>query len=95
MDGNDINEVSEEVDQAIKCAKKRLTSSGDGLTIQKEWKKDKIFHENIPRKKSKPLDHRKRKHYYSGRVGKKAEMMRQFYKAKIFIEKEADEKKVQ
>ena len=36
MDGNDINEVSEEVDQAIKCAKKRLTSSGDGLTIQKE-----------------------------------------------------------
>ena len=34
-------------------------------------------------------------HYYSGRVGKKAEMMRQFYKAKIFLEKEADEKMLQ
>ena len=94
MDGNDINEVSEKVDQAIKCAKKRLTPSGDGLIIQQEWKKDKIFHENIPQKKYKPLDQRKRKHYYPGRVGKKAEMMRQFYTAKIFIEKEADEKMV-
>ena len=31
----------------------------------------------------------------SGRVGKKAEIMRQFYKAKLFIEKEADERMVQ
>ena len=30
-----------------------------------------------------------------GRVGKKAEIMRQFYKAKIFIGKEADENMVQ
>ena len=39
MDGNDINEVSEKVDQAIKCAKKRLTPSGDGLIIQQKQKK--------------------------------------------------------
>ena len=95
MDSNDINEVSEQVDQAIKCAKKRLTLSGDALIIQQKRKTDTIFHKDIPRKKYKSLDQRKRKHYYSGRVGKKAEMMRQFYKAKIFIEKEADEKMVQ
>ena len=95
MDGNDINEVSEKVDQAIKCAKKWLTPSVDGLIIQQKREKDTIFHEDIPRKKYKPLDQRKRKHYYSGRVGKKAEMMRQFYKAKLFIEKEADERMVQ
>ena len=34
MDDNDINEVSEKVDQAIKCAKKRLPPSGNGLIIQ-------------------------------------------------------------
>ena len=95
VDGNDINEVSEKVDQAIKCAKKWLTPSVDGLIIQQKREKDTIFHEDIPRKKYKPLDQRKRKHYYSGRVGKKAEMMRQFYKAKLFIEKEADERMVQ
>ena len=39
MDGNDINEVSEKVDQAIKCAKKRLSPSGDGLIIQQKQKK--------------------------------------------------------
>ena len=39
MDGNDINEVSEKVDQAIKCAKKRLNPSGDGLIIQQKQKK--------------------------------------------------------
>ena len=39
MDGNDINEVSEKVDQAIKCAKKRLSLSGDGLIIQQKQKK--------------------------------------------------------
>ena len=93
MDCNDINEVSKNVDQAIKCAKKRLHRRG--LIIQQKQKKDTIFHEDIPRKKYKPLDQRKRKHYYSGRVGKKAEMMRQFYKAKLFIEKEADERMVQ
>ena len=95
MDCNGINEVSEKVDQAIKCAKKRLKLSDDSLIIQQKRKKDTIFHEDIPRKKYKPLYQRKRKHYYSGRVGKKAEMMRQFYKAKLFIEKEADERMVQ
>ena len=95
MDCNGINEVSEKVDQAIKCAKKRLKLSDDSLIIQQKRKKDTIFHEDIPRKKYKPLYQRKRKHYYSGRVGKKAEMVRQFYKAKLFIEKEADERMVQ
>ena len=65
------------------------------MIIQQKRKIDPIFHENIPRKKYEPLDQRKRKHYYSGRTGKKVEMMRQFYQGKIFIEKEADEKKVQ
>ena len=82
-------------DQAIQCAKKRLTPSGDGLIIQHKRKKDRIFQEDILQKKYKPLDQRKRKHSYSGRVGKKAEIMRLFYKAKIFIKKEADEKMVQ
>ena len=94
MDCNDINEVSEKVYQVINCAKTRLKMSGDGLIIQQNRKQDTIFHEDIPRKRCKPLDQRKRKHL-SGRVGKKAEIMRQFYKAKLFIEKEADEKMVQ
>ena len=51
MDRNDISEVSEQVDQAIKCAKKRLTPSGDGLIIQQKRKIDTMFHEDIPRKK--------------------------------------------
>ena len=95
MDCNNVNEFSEKVDQAIKCAKKRLTTSGDGLIIQQKQKKDTIFHEDIPWKKYKALDQRKRKHYYSERVRKKAEMMRQFYKAKLFIEKESEERMVQ
>ena len=84
MDSNDINEVSEKVDQAIKCAKNLLILSGAGLIIQKKQKVDTIPQEDIPREKYKPLYQRKRKHYCSGRVGKKAEMMRQFYKAQIF-----------
>ena len=89
MDSHVINDVPEKVDQAIKCAKKWLTPSGDGLKIQQTRKLDTIFEKDIPQKQYKPLDHRKRKH-----VGKTAEMMRQFYKAKIFIEKEADENMV-
>ena len=61
MDDNNINEVSEKVDQAIKYAKKRLTPSGDGLIIQQKRKINTIFHEDIPRKKHKPLDQRKGK----------------------------------
>ena len=38
---------------------------------------------------------KKKTFYYSERVGKKAEMMRQFYKAKLCIEKEDDERMVQ
>ena len=34
MDSNDINDLIGKVDQAIKCAKKRLTPSGYGLVIQ-------------------------------------------------------------
>ena len=71
MDGNDIYEVSENVHQAIKCAKKGLTPSSDGLIIQKKRKIDTIFHKDIPRKKYKPRDQRKGKHYYSRRVRKK------------------------
>ena len=48
MDCNNVKEFSEKVDQAIKCAKKRLTTSGDGLIIQQKQKKDTIFHEDIP-----------------------------------------------
>ena len=92
VDGNDINEVSEKVDQAIKCAKKWLTPSVDCLIFQQKREKDTIFHDDIPRKKYKPLDQRKIKHYYSGRVGKKADMIKQFYKDKIFTEKKADKK---
>ena len=39
MDDNNINEVSEKVDQAIKCAKKQLTPSSDSLIIQQKRKK--------------------------------------------------------
>ena len=72
------------------CQKKRLTPSGDGMIIQAKRKKDTIFQEDIPRKKCKPLHQRERKLYYSARVGKRAEMMMQFYKAKLFIKKEEE-----
>ena len=72
MDCNDIDEVPEKVDQAIKCAKKQLTPSGDGLIIQQKRKRDTIFQEDTPQKKYKLLDQRKRKHYFSERVGKKS-----------------------
>ena len=51
MDCNDIDEVPEKVDQAIKCAKKQLTPSSDGLIIQQKRKRDTIFHEDTPQKK--------------------------------------------
>ena len=70
MDSNDIYEVSEKVYQAIKCAKKGLTPTGDGLIIQKKRKIGTISHKDIPRRKYKPLDQRKGKHYYSRRVKK-------------------------
>ena len=72
------------------CQKNRLTPSGDGLIIQAKRKKDTIFQEDIPRKKCKPLHQRERKLYYSAREGKRVEMMRQLYKAKLFIEKEEE-----
>ena len=72
------------------CQKKRLTPSGDELIIQAKRKKETIFQEDIPRKKCKPLHQRERKLYYSARVGKRAEMMMQFYKAKLFIKKEEE-----
>ena len=81
-----------DIDQAIKCAKKLLTASGDGLIINEKRKID--TKEDIPWKKYKRLDQRKTKHY-SGRVGEKTEMMRQFYKAKILIGKEVDKKVAQ
>ena len=40
---------------------------------------------SVQTKRFKPLKEEKRKHYYSGRFGKKAEMMKQFYKAKIYL----------
>ena len=91
MDSNDISDISEKVEQAIKCAKKLLIPLGDGLIVQEKRKIETISEENIPRRKYKPLYQRKRKHSYSERVGKKAEMMRQFYKAKISIGKGAEE----
>ena len=72
------------------CQKKRLTPSGDELIIQAKRKKETIFQEDIPQKKCKPLHQRERKLYYSARVGKRAEMMMQFYKAKLFIKKEEE-----
>ena len=49
MNGNDINEVSEKVDQAIKYVqKKRLTPSGDALIIQQKRKNKP----NLPREYS-------------------------------------------
>ena len=74
----------------LNVPKKRLTPSGDGLIIQSKRKKDTIIQEDIPRKKCKPLYQRERKLYYSARVGKRVEMMRQLYKAKLFIEKEEE-----
>ena len=91
MDSNDINDVSEKVDQAIKSAEKRLTLSGS-LIIQQKRKIDTFFHEDIPRKKYKSLDQRKSKHY-SGRVGKEAEMMWQFYTKPRYLSKKKLTKK--
>ena len=40
---------------------------------------------SVQRKKVKPLKEEKINHYYCGRFGKKAEMLKQFYKAKIYL----------
>ena len=74
---------------------KQLNVPKSYLLRQQKRKIDTISEQAIPRKTYKPLDQRKRKHYYSGRAWEKAEMMKQFYKAKAFIGKEADEKMVQ
>ena len=38
MDSDDINDVSDKVDEAIKCVKKLLASSGHGLLIPQKRK---------------------------------------------------------
>ena len=74
---------------------KQLNVPKSCLLRQEKRKIDTISEQAIPRKTYNPLDQRKKKHYYSGRAWKKAEMMRQFCKAEIFVCKEADEKMVQ
>ena len=72
-----------------------LTPSCDGLIIQEKQKIGTVSGKAIPRKKYKPLDQRKIQNYYSARVGEKVGIMRQFYKAMIFIGEETDKKMVQ
>ena len=50
MDSNDINDVSDKVDEAIKRAKKLLTSSGDGLIIPQKHKKRHDLRSKIKKK---------------------------------------------
>ena len=101
MDSNDINNILEKVDgQAIKCGQNVAYSvsfwlDNSAKARHKKQTRSLGSEEDIPQKIYKPEDYKGKREHYSGRVGKKAEMIRQFNKAKIFIEKKADEKMVQ
>ena len=79
-----IAQITEKADDAIQQAKSLLAPTDGGLITHN---KRKIINEtnsnSVQTKRFKPLKEEKRKHYYSGRLAKKAEMMKQFYKAKI------------
>lgn len=80
-DGDSFIAVTDKVEEAIKCAKSFLQDVEE-QDAENEPPSKKI---KQTASKIKPLMKLKRKHCYSGRVGKKAEMMRQFYKAKFSI----------
>ena len=81
-----IAQITEKVDDTIQQAKSLLAPTDGGLITHDKRKMINETNSNsVQTKRFKPLKEEKRKHYYSGRFGKKAEMMKQFYKAKIYL----------
>ena len=87
MDSADsIAQITEKVDSTIQQAKLLLAPTDMGLITQDKRKMINETNSNsVQTKKFKPLKEEKRKRYYSVSFGKKAEMMKQFYKAKIYL----------
>ena len=81
-----IAQITEKVDDTIQQAKSLLAPTDGRLVIHDKRKMINETNSNsVQIKKFKPLKEEKRKHYYSGRFGKKAEIIKQFYKAKIYL----------
>ena len=81
-----IAQITEKVDDTIQQAKSLLAPTDGGLITHDRRKMINETNSNsVQTKRFKLLKEEKRKHYYSGRFGKKAEMMKQFYKAKIYL----------
>ena len=81
-----IAQIVEKVDDTIQQAKSLLAPTDGRLIIHDKRKMINETNSNsVQTKKLKPLKKKKRKHYYSGRFGKKAEMIKPFCKAKIYL----------
>ena len=79
-----IVQITEKVDDTIQQAKSLLTPIDGGLiTHDKRKMINETSSNSVQTKRFKPLKEEKRKH--SRRFGKKAEMMKQFYKAKTYL----------
>ena len=100
-DQEHLQKVTERVDEAICDAKSFLAINNKHEFIctssdSKKLKRKKHVENNDLAKRIKPLKMSRRKHYFSGRVGKKAEIMRQFSKAKIALQdKSSNEIKIE
>ena len=84
-----VDELTSLIDEAIEIAKENLNQKNECL-IEREV-------EDCPNKRGKtflPLPHRKPKHPASGRVGQRADMMKQWYKVKLSLEEFEKNKKV-
>ena len=81
-----IAQITEKVDDTIQQAKSLLAQTDWGLITHDERRMINETNSNsVQTKKFKPLKEDNRKHSYYRRFGKKAEMMKQFYKAKIYL----------
>ena len=81
-----IAQITEKVDDTIQQAKSLLALTDGGLiTHDKRKMINEINSNSVQTSRFKPLKEEKRKHYYSRRFGKKVEMMKQSYKAKIYL----------
>ena len=83
---DNIAQIIEKVDDTIQQAKYLLVpTDGRLITHGKRKMINETNSNSVQTKRFKPLKEEKRKQYSSGRFGKKAEMMKQFYKAKIYF----------
>ena len=85
-----IEELTEATQRIIDRAKSHLQTEGDDFIVRSPKKaKSTKSAENVYQQLPKTIS---KKHPYSGRVGRKAEMMRQFYRAKLELPDGDDDK---